>query len=284
MASPLRPWITTGTGHRRCGTARPPRTPYGASLSFATTTHLWPLPDPPSRKIPAAQPAALGTARSIPGRALASSVSGSPCQGPGTGLPPPISTSVPGTPATALAPLAPPRRPPETSARTEPGGTYVPTHEGPITWDICRDPRHPRSPSEKATISGVFLLRAAGRSGWIAPVVPVRCTTCPPGRSRFRCCVGTADDEQPAGVEAGAPCGAGFVAPACQASSGALAFLRRGQMLVGPSGRFCISIKPAAIRYQARAPSAIGCNHATGVRRPSEIIASESLGGLWPTR
>ena len=155
---------------------------------------------------------------------------------------------------------------------------------GPITWDICRDPRHPRSPSEKATISGVFLLRAAGRSGWIAPVVPVRCTTCPPGRSRFRCCVGTADDEQPAGVEAGAPCGAGFVAPACQASSGALAFLRRGQMLVGPSGRFCISIKPAAIRYQARAPSAIGCNHATGVRRPSEIIASESLGGLWPTR
>jgi len=103
MASPLRPWITTGTGHRRCGTARPPRTPYGASLSFATTTHLWPLPDPPSRKIPAAQPAALGTARSIPGRALASSVSGSPCQGPGTGLPPPISTSVPGTPVAALA-------------------------------------------------------------------------------------------------------------------------------------------------------------------------------------
>ena len=101
MASPLRPWITTGTGHRRCGTARPPRTPYGASLSFATTTHLWPLPDPPSRKIPAAQPAALGTARSIPGRALASSVSGSPCQGPGTGLPPPISTSVPGTPGSS---------------------------------------------------------------------------------------------------------------------------------------------------------------------------------------
>jgi transposase len=54
---------------------------------------------PALTEAPAAQPAALGTARSIPGRALASSVSGSPCQGPGTGLPPPISTSVPGTPA-----------------------------------------------------------------------------------------------------------------------------------------------------------------------------------------
>ena len=26
------------------------------------------------------------------------------------------------------------------------GVTYVPTHERPITWDICPDPRHPRSP------------------------------------------------------------------------------------------------------------------------------------------
>src|SRR5207237_2058558 len=24
--------------------------------------------------------------------------------------------------------------------------TYVPTHEGPITWDICPEPTHPRSP------------------------------------------------------------------------------------------------------------------------------------------
>jgi hypothetical protein len=46
------PSATTGIGHRRCGTAHPPRTPYGASLSFATTTHLWPLSDPPSRKPP----------------------------------------------------------------------------------------------------------------------------------------------------------------------------------------------------------------------------------------
>ena len=31
---------------------RPTEHAYGASLSFATTTHLWPLPDPPSRKPP----------------------------------------------------------------------------------------------------------------------------------------------------------------------------------------------------------------------------------------
>jgi hypothetical protein len=43
----------TGIGHRRCGPARPPRgTPYGASLSFATAAHLWPLSAPPSRKPP----------------------------------------------------------------------------------------------------------------------------------------------------------------------------------------------------------------------------------------
>jgi hypothetical protein len=54
--------------------------------------------------------AALGTARSIPGRALASSMSGSPYQGPGTGLPPPISYVMPGTPLNAGANpnLAPP--------------------------------------------------------------------------------------------------------------------------------------------------------------------------------
>ncbi len=44
--------MATGIGHRRRWPARPPGTPYGASLSFATTTHLWPLPDPPSRKPP----------------------------------------------------------------------------------------------------------------------------------------------------------------------------------------------------------------------------------------
>jgi hypothetical protein len=37
-----------------------------------------------------------------PGRALASSMSGSPHQGPGTGFTPPISTSVPGTPGSFL--------------------------------------------------------------------------------------------------------------------------------------------------------------------------------------
>ena len=101
IASPLRPRHRQEPGIAAAGRLAHRGTPYGASLSFATTTHLWPLPDPPSRK-PRSATSRTGTARSIPGRALASSVSGSPCQGPGTGLPPPISTSVPGTPA-ALA-------------------------------------------------------------------------------------------------------------------------------------------------------------------------------------
>ena len=73
-------------------------TPYGASLSFATTTHLWPSSDPPSRGLRSAT-CRTEAARSIPGRALASSMSGSLCQGPGPGLPPPISTSVLSTPS-----------------------------------------------------------------------------------------------------------------------------------------------------------------------------------------
>ena len=98
IASPLRPRHRQEPGIAAAGQLAHQGTPYGASLSFATTTHLWPLPDPPSRK-PRSATSRTGIARSIPGRALASSVSGSPCQGPGTGLPPPISTSVPGTPA-----------------------------------------------------------------------------------------------------------------------------------------------------------------------------------------
>ena len=42
--------------------------------------------------------------RSIPGRALASSMMGSPCQGPRTGLTPPISNAMPGTPRAARPP------------------------------------------------------------------------------------------------------------------------------------------------------------------------------------
>ena len=60
---------------------------------------------PALTEAPAAQPAALETARSIPGRALASSMSGSPCQGPGSGLPPPISNVMPSTPPYGLAPF-----------------------------------------------------------------------------------------------------------------------------------------------------------------------------------
>jgi hypothetical protein len=37
----------------------------------------------------------------------------------------------------------PPRRPPEPCSTPQRGVTYVPRHEGPITWDICPEPRHP---------------------------------------------------------------------------------------------------------------------------------------------
>ena len=100
IASPLRPRHRQESGIAAAGQLAHRGTPYGASLSFATTTHLWPLPDPPSRKSRSAT-SRTGTARSIPGRALASSVLDSPCQGSRTGLTPPISTSVPSTPAQA---------------------------------------------------------------------------------------------------------------------------------------------------------------------------------------
>jgi hypothetical protein len=98
------PSVSTGIGHRRRGPARPPRTPYGASLSFATTTHLWPLPDPPSRKPPQriTKPH-WGPPGQFRDRALASSVLDSPCQGSRTGLTPPISAPVPSTPTNPFA-------------------------------------------------------------------------------------------------------------------------------------------------------------------------------------
>ncbi len=99
IASPLRPRHRQEQGIAAASRLAHRGTPYGASLSFATTTHLWPLSDPPSRK-PTSRPVATSrqrAARSIPGRALASSMLDSPCQGSRTGLTPPISTSVPST-------------------------------------------------------------------------------------------------------------------------------------------------------------------------------------------
>jgi hypothetical protein len=52
IASPLRPRYRQESGIAAAGRLAHRGTPYGASLSFATTTHLWPLPDPPSRKPP----------------------------------------------------------------------------------------------------------------------------------------------------------------------------------------------------------------------------------------
>ena len=80
IASPLRPRHRQESGIAAAGQLAHRGTPYGASLSFATTTHLWPLPDPPSRKSRSAT-SRTGTARSIPGRALASSVLDSPLSG-----------------------------------------------------------------------------------------------------------------------------------------------------------------------------------------------------------
>jgi hypothetical protein len=101
IASPLRPRHRQESGIAAASRLAHRGTPYGASLSFATTTHLWPLPDPPSRE-PTDANSRQQAARSIPSRALASSMLDSPCQGSRTGLTPPISTSVPST----LAPLA----------------------------------------------------------------------------------------------------------------------------------------------------------------------------------
>ena len=52
IASPLRPRYRQEQGIAAAGRLAHRGTPYGASLSFATTTHLWPLSDPPSRKPP----------------------------------------------------------------------------------------------------------------------------------------------------------------------------------------------------------------------------------------
>jgi hypothetical protein len=61
IASPLRPRQRQEQGIAAAGRLAHQGTPYGASLSFATTTHLWPLPDPPSRKPRSANLAALGS-------------------------------------------------------------------------------------------------------------------------------------------------------------------------------------------------------------------------------
>ena len=113
------PSASTGIGHRRRGPARPPR---NALRRFTLVRHHnTPMASsrPALTEAPAAHnQAALGTARSIPGRALASSMLDSPCQGSRTGLTPPISTPVPSTPggSPSGSPPAPDRA--ETVAET----------------------------------------------------------------------------------------------------------------------------------------------------------------------
>ena len=91
ITSPIRPRHQQEQGIAAGGQLARQRTPYGASLSFATTTHLRLPPDTPSRK-PTGPNKHRQTARSIPTRALASSVLDSPRRGSRPGLPPPIST------------------------------------------------------------------------------------------------------------------------------------------------------------------------------------------------
>src|SRR5438874_780901 len=102
MTSPLRPGHRQEQGIAAAGRLAHRKTPYDTTLSFATTTHLWPLPDPPSRKPPQRKTKPhWGPLGQFRGRALASSVLDSPCQGSRTGLTPPISTPVPSTPGGA---------------------------------------------------------------------------------------------------------------------------------------------------------------------------------------
>ncbi len=133
------PSASTGIGHRRRGPARPPR---NALRRFTLVRHHnTPMASsrPALTETPAAHnQAALGTARSIPGRALASSMLDSPYQGSRTGLTPPISTPVPSTPASpyGLSSVRQPRIP-----------TATPYGRSMDTLRITRPPRAPKRPA-----------------------------------------------------------------------------------------------------------------------------------------
>lgn len=96
----------TETGHRCWRPAHPPKGRLTALHSRSRRRHTYGFLQTRPHGSSAAQPGRTEAARSIPDRALASSISGSPCQGPGSGLPPPISNVMPGTPLrpTASAP------------------------------------------------------------------------------------------------------------------------------------------------------------------------------------
>jgi hypothetical protein len=154
ITAPLRPRQRQEPGIAAAGRLAHQGTPYDTSLSFATTTHLWPLSDPPSREHPrSAYQAALGDR---PGqfrdRALASSMLDSPCQGSRTGLTPPISTSVPSTPGRSArfaraAPDTPTRRQPVRLGEC----SHSRSHPCPFRWPSMATGRHPQKrPSSPA--------------------------------------------------------------------------------------------------------------------------------------
>ena len=85
---------------------------YGTSLSFATTTHPWLPSDTSSRKPRSAQQAALGPPGELRAATLPLQCWVPPCQGPRSGLPPPISYVMPCVPPPRPTGSAPRRRSP----------------------------------------------------------------------------------------------------------------------------------------------------------------------------
>ena len=73
--------------------------------------------------------------------------------------------------APALSPLAPARRPPEPLSTPQPGVTYVPRHEGHITWQYVLNPDTP-SPLVRRSL-GACCASSAGRRPVVA-TDPVR--------------------------------------------------------------------------------------------------------------
>ena len=141
----------TGTGHRCWRPAHPPKGRLTALHSRSRPRRIYGfLQTRPHGSPRSANPAALGTARSIPGRALASSMSGSPCQGPGSGLPPPISNVMPSTPL-----RSPSGRPPLRAHRVSNQGQAA--TETPDARSLAEPPYHPHIQHANLGITSIYL-------------------------------------------------------------------------------------------------------------------------------
>jgi hypothetical protein len=99
IASPLRPWHRQESGIAAAGQLAHQGTPYGASLSFATTTHLWPLSDPPHGSPRSAKQPHWGPPGQFRAAPLPRQCRVPPVRVPGQDSHLRSQTSVPGTPA-----------------------------------------------------------------------------------------------------------------------------------------------------------------------------------------